>query len=490
MFTNRQRSIVENWGKNRVMSGITILLAGGFLLVILISFFVSRHSLRNQIVHNSLPLTSDNIYSEIQRDLLRPVFISSLMASDTFVRDWLLQGEKKTEDLGRYLNEIMVKYGMFTAFLVSEKSRNYYHSTGIVKEVSEADSRDQWYFRVQKMEQPYEINVDIDTVHGDALTVFVNYRMYDYGDEYIGATGVGLTVNEVRARINSYETDYNRRIYFVDQQGTITLAGDMFPQDITNLFDIAGLDDTRNWLLSKEETSYSYNSSGGATTHLISRYIPEFKWYLIVEEEETDALREVSNSLLINLAICGVVITAILLITHRLISEYQQRIEQLAITDKLTGIYNRRAFDLFISQILRESERNQEQLSLILLDIDHFKKVNDKHGHLAGDKTIQEIVRVTRGLVRNADIICRWGGEEFLLIMRGCNEVDGIRMAEKIRTAVETHTIYYEGRKIHVTLSLGVAENISGDKEDVLLSRADRALYLAKQAGRNCVRAG
>ncbi len=489
MVKDKRRGVIESWEKNRVMSWLTLLLMGGFLLVILISFFVSRHSLRNQIVHSSLPLTSDNIYSEIQRDLLQPVFISSLMASDTFVRDWILQGEKDPRNISRYLKEIMGKYGMFTAFLVSENTRNYYHSTGIVKNVLETDPRDAWYFRVRKLDQPFEINVDIDTVHADALTVFVNYRMYDYVNEYIGTTGVGLTVNEVKKRINSYETNYHRHIFFVDHQGVVMLSGEMFPKNIKRIYDIEGLGDTESWLLKKKETSYSYNS-GGATTHLITRYIPEFNWYLIVEEEETVALREVSNSLLINLGICGVVITAILFMTHKVISGYQHRIEQLAITDKLTGVYNRRAFDLFMSQILRESERNQEHLSLILMDIDHFKQVNDTLGHLAGDKTIQEVVRVTRGMIRNADIICRWGGEEFLLIMRGCDEADGMRMAEKIRTAVEAQAIYYEGRKITVTVSLGVAENIKGDRDDILLSRTDRALYLAKQAGRNCVKAG
>lgn len=489
MVRKKQPYTVENLNKNKVMSGLTLLLAAGFLLVILISFFVSRHSLRNQIVHDSLPLTSDNIYSEIQRDLLRPIFISSLMASDTFVRDWLLLGEKNPKDLTRYLKEIMAKYEMFTAFLVSEKSRKYYHPNGIIKKVDQSEERDEWYFRVRQMKQPYEINVDIDMANKDALTVFVNYRMYDYAGEYIGATGVGLTVRAVKQLIDNYEKQYHRRIYFVDQSGKVMLAGRMFPEKISSLYDIDGLDSTNTWIIENEGGAYSYSSSG-ATVHLISRYIPEFEWYLVVEEEETDVLRQVFVSLLINLAICGVVITVILLITNRVISGYQKSLEELAITDKLTGVYNRRAFDLFMSQILREAERSQEHLSLIIFDIDNFKRVNDQYGHLAGDKTIQEIVRITRGLVRNSDIICRWGGEEFLLIMRGCDEVDSLRMAEKIRAAVESHTTYYEGRKIAVTISFGVAENIQGDKEDILLSRADGALYLAKQAGRNCVKAG
>lgn len=477
--------------KNHLISGLTLLLLIGFLLIIFISFFVSRHSLREQIVQSNLPLTSDNIYSEIQRDLLQPIFTSSLMASDTFVRDWILQGENDSKDITRYLKEIMKKYGMFTTFLVSDRTRLYYHSDGVLKQVQQGDDRDIWYFRVRNMEEPYEINVDVDMANDDALTVFVNYRMFDYAGTFIGATGVGLTVNAVKKMIESYEKRYHRRIYFVDRGGLVKLAGDNFPAEVKSIYDIEGLDHSYDRLLkpledSQESSVFSYRGDG-ATTHISSRFIPEFDWYLIVEEEEKGVLKQIVQTLLLNLLICGLIIGVVLFLANLVITSYQQRIQKLAITDKLTGVYNRRAFDLFMAQIMKEVRREKEPLSLVLFDIDHFKLINDKYGHLAGDQTIIEMIQVVKSSIRESDIICRWGGEEFLLILRGCEKENGLRMAENIRRKIENHTTRYEDREIQVTASFGVAEYHSGEGTDALINRADNAMYKAKANGRNRV---
>ena len=111
--------------KTRLFLSLVALLVVGFLATSLTSYIVSRNSIRQKIVNEALPLTGDNIYSEIQKDLLQPVFISSLMAQDTFVRDWILAGEKDTDPIVRYLSEVKAKYGTITSFLVSERSGGY-----------------------------------------------------------------------------------------------------------------------------------------------------------------------------------------------------------------------------------------------------------------------------------------------------------------------------------------------------------------------------
>jgi len=125
-LTQRKVTSVMFKVKRRLTRLISIFLITGFLFTSLASCFISISSLKHQVTHAELPLTSDNIYSEIQQDLLRPIFISSLMASDTFLRDWVLSGEKNHDTIIRYLNEIQGKLKTFTAFFVSEKSRNYY----------------------------------------------------------------------------------------------------------------------------------------------------------------------------------------------------------------------------------------------------------------------------------------------------------------------------------------------------------------------------
>ncbi len=141
---------------------LSVLLFSGFFATTLFSYFVSKHAIRDAIIGQDLPLTSSNIYSEIQKDLVRPVLISSTMAHDTFLRDWVLKGESNVDEMARYLNEMKERYGAFSSFFVSDKSAIYYTGKGVLKHISPNEPRDAWYYRVRNMKQDYEINVDPD----------------------------------------------------------------------------------------------------------------------------------------------------------------------------------------------------------------------------------------------------------------------------------------------------------------------------------------
>ena len=314
--------------KSNFILVISVLLVTGFLVTSLSSFFVSRSSLRTEIAANELPLTSDNIYSEIQRDLLRPVFISALMATDTFLRDWVLQGELDKHQIEKYLKEIQTRYNTYTSFFVSDKTLIYYHADGILKTVSPAENRDRWYYRVKNMPAPYELNIDLDMANKDAMIIFVNYRVLDYEGNYIGATGVGLTVTAVKKLIEKYQQKYGRLIYMIDRRGNIKLAGTNFPKTIGNVFEDERFTAFADTIRTNEECSFSYHN-GRETVHTNARLIPEFDWYLIVEQSEGKTLRLILRTLFINLAICLLVTGLVLLLLFKAITAYQARIETL-----------------------------------------------------------------------------------------------------------------------------------------------------------------
>jgi len=166
-----------------------------------------------------------------------------------------------------------------------------------------------------------------------------------------------------------------------------------------------------------------------------------------------------------------------------------QQLEKQATTDALTGLYNRRyLYDIF-PRLWSDAQRQQSRLSIMLVDLDLFKQVNDRHGHLIGDKVLVMLADVLRDTCRVSDFIFRMGGEEFLVLTQG--DVDGAAvLAEKIRTTLEHNTLSGDGYSIRVTASFGVAraEEQDGTKAlNQLLARADKALYTAKQAGRNQV---
>ena len=470
--------------KNRLITIVSFLLITGFIATTLANYYVVRLTLRNQIANNELPLTSDNVYSEIQRDMLSSVFISSLMSTDTFVRDWLLQGEQNPEQIVNYLNEIQHHYNAFTSFLVSEQTGTYYHSSGVLKSMSPQDARDAWYYRVKNLNTDYEINVDPDLANKDAMTIFVNYRIYDYAGNFIGTTGVGLTIRAVKDLIEHYQSNYGREIFFVDLNGNLMLHGRNFPDHDNCLLDMGNLHPLVTQILDVQNGKFSLEAAMGLTQFNV-RFIPELNWILVVGQSESGAMKSIHNTLAINLFIYAFVTIIVLILTNLTISHFQNRLEEMASTDKLTGTHNRQAFDILLEQAIKEVHRREKPISLIMLDIDHFKKVNDTFGHLAGDAVLKNLVKTLERNLRKSDAMGRWGGEEFLVLLHDCKLDDACLIAEKIRAAVSSSVTSFGQVRIPATISLGVAQYQECESQVSLLNRADIALYKAKGGGRN-----
>jgi diguanylate cyclase (GGDEF)-like protein len=157
-----------------------------------------------------------------------------------------------------------------------------------------------------------------------------------------------------------------------------------------------------------------------------------------------------------------------------------------AMTDGLTGLFNHRYFQECLDREINRADRNNDRVSLILLDLDQLKRINDLYGHRTGDTALRHVAEIMRGTVREVDICARYGGEEFVVILPQCGREDALKVAERLREAIATVPIPIAGQ---VTASLGCATYPSAAKtKEELVEMADRAMYLAKAAGRNKVR--
>ena len=155
------------------------------------------------------------------------------------------------------------------------------------------------------------------------------------------------------------------------------------------------------------------------------------------------------------------------------------RLQKLSQVDPLTGALNRRGLDLFLP--------DDPAFSVLMVDIDHFKKVNDTFGHAVGDEVLKRVARSLSGSLRSGDVVVRYGGEEFLVILSEVGVNIAAKVGERARQAVADHPVKVNGQEIPVTISVGVAERRDDEDRDALIARADVALYKAKQAGRNKV---
>jgi len=166
------------------------------------------------------------------------------------------------------------------------------------------------------------------------------------------------------------------------------------------------------------------------------------------------------------------------------LQELARDLRYKATTDPLTGVSNRLKFDQALAAEMLRSARYKTPLSLVLYDVDRFKTINDTHGHQIGDKVLIEMCRLVVANVRSNDMLARWGGEEFAIMVPNCDGRVAQQAAEKLRAMIEQVVFHTVGQ---VTCSFGIAQFVEGDTAVGLIARADEALYRAKINGRNCV---
>lgn len=171
-----------------------------------------------------------------------------------------------------------------------------------------------------------------------------------------------------------------------------------------------------------------------------------------------------------------------------LVQEKRKALEKEVLIDQLTGVANRRAFKRRLKEELQRYQRYQHYFSMLLFDIDHFKGINDRFGHWAGDKCLKELIKRIKPMLRESDFLARWGGEEFVILLAGTDMENAAAVAERIRKAVENTRFVYHKQEISFTVSVGVSEVMAADvSQETIFNRVDKAMYEAKRRGRNQV---
>lgn len=198
---------------------------------------------------------------------------------------------------------------------------------------------------------------------------------------------------------------------------------------------------------------------------------------------------------LVSASVCAVGLTLplgyALLTLVQALDRAHRRMTRHASLDLLTGTYNRRHFLDLVGREWARAKRYETDCALLLMDVDHFKRVNDGHGHLCGDHLLREIAEASGETLRQADVLARFGGEEFIIFLPHTDPLGALDVAERIRERIERLDFCWNGQGIPISASIGVAALHKNHLTlDHLIHEADGALYAAKSAGRNCVRAG
>ncbi len=386
--------------RRRLLIVLAIILAFGFIGGSIINYSITKNAIHSQILQNDLPLTMNNIYSDLTSELTRPPLVSSGMAdTDIFLKDRIMEGEQTQER---------------------------------------------------------------------------------------------LKVETVTRLAKEYKERYGRNVYLTDKAGKIQVHQNTSLIEKVNISDINGLKEISGKILAvtAHPENFEYFKDGDKIL-LNVRYIDRLKWLLFVEQNETDALHTARMNVVWTVAVGLVSSIIIFCITLITINRYQRRLEILAVSDELTNAANRRKLEEEFVRFASRFDRIGQPFSLILMDLDRFKAVNDTLGHIQGDEVLKTISRLLQQAIRPTEVFGRWGGDEFVILTESHLQ-DALLLAERLRSIVEQ--ISWSGGGLNpgaadprdmVSLSIGVAQYQKGEGFPNLVTRADQALYLSKQAGGN-----
>jgi len=472
--------------KNRIIFIMIFLLLLLSTSVSFVNYYITLKSTEEHLEKASLPLSTDNIYNEIQTHLIEPNLVASMMAQDTFLKDWLVNDEQNEMMIKAYLESIKNKYQMSTVFLASEGTQNYYLPRGFVEKMKESNPTNSWYYELKEKGDVHEVNIDFNQNIDNSMFMFINHKIYDEKYHLLGVTGVGIKISYIDEMLKRFRQDYKFNVLFIDKKGEIVLY-ERSRDNNSTLDKYNELLVYKDSLLSNEKKTVKYYDSFGEDYIVHSKYIPEVDLYLLVQAKVSDFTVSVIQTFYMNLFISLFGIFMIVFIIVKMGQHYSIKLENLANNDSLTKLPNRRVFYEQINQLILLNQRKKIDVSILFFDLDDFKKINDTLGHITGDKVLERIAEIVKENVRESDLFARWGGEEFIIAFVNASMEDAENLSEKLRVRIEDDYKLHKILNSSLTASFGLTQMLETDTVDKIVHRVDDTMYKAKMDGKNRV---
>jgi len=469
--------------KYKVVFLITVLLIILSISISVVNYVVSLENAQSQLKEQALPLSLDNIYSDIQKSIIQPYLVSSLMANDTFVQDWLKNEEANSGKIIKYLDAIKNKYNMFNAFLVSNKTKKYYTQDGFIEVVNKNNKDNQWYFKFKNIPKKHEINLDFNGHLSNNMIMFINYKIFDHDFHFLGATGVALKISYIDELLESFRLKHKFIVTFFNKEGRVVLS-ERGINKRKSLDEYDHLIKYKDQILSKKSNVIEYEKNGNKYI-LNTKYIPELDLYLTVNASLNDFTKDVQKVFYLNIIVSFLITFIITFLIYFIIKNYSKKLEHLSSYDTLTNLPNRRTFEEKFNSYLLIQKRKELNLAVIFFDVDDFKTINDTLGHHKGDLVLKRISAILEENLRKTDLMARWGGEEFILSLFDSSLDDSKIICEKLRVSIQNDLQLKNICSFDVTASFGLTMVKKEDDVKKVLQRVDEAMYKAKIDGKN-----
>lgn len=458
-------------------------------ICIFISYIVNMVNTMKQTrmeTESNSRIMASMVDKSLENALLRPIMVSRTMASSSTMKNAILEdanlsSEAVNPKLVEYLRSISDGMEYQMAFTVSALSKKYYTYDGVSKILdSKVDGHDIWYDEFLEKNMPYALNVDTDLDNDWSLSVFVNTKIEDEEGKLLGVCGVGVSMAQLQELIRKYEEEHMVEVALVDRNGLIQVASD--GQKIENVY----------W-------SCDYFDNIGDSEFLfeiiddhirLTKYVPTLNWYVVIQDYNTDSLYTLDFVKPGLVSSCVSVI--LLLIAYAGINIHEGKMEKILTdsrkeqselrkiseSDKLTGLYNRYAYEMRKAQI--DAEEMDDDLVVFIMDVNGLKIVNDNVGHNAGDELIVGAANCVRRVFEKYGYVYRIGGDEFCVIAK-LAKADAEKLVKNLVSVTETWKGKYVS-ELSVSTGYACAIDYSEKSFEKLIKDADEHMYADKEA--------
>ncbi|MGN0339565.1 MAG: diguanylate cyclase domain-containing protein [Lachnospira sp.] len=368
---------------------------------------------------NSL-IIAHMVNSGIENEFIKPIMVSETMSQDLSLQEYMRRSyedspESVEDEVSSYLNSIRTGFGYQMVFAVCDASKAYYSYDGISKFVDiDNDEHDIWYKLFLEEKKHYDLDVDTDEANNWELSVFVNTEITDKEGKFLGVCGTGIEMTYLQDLLKQYENDYDIKIDLIDSEGLIQVDSDA--QRIERDY----LDNSYLAKVGSGEFLYE----GGSKSSRMTRYLESLDWYLVIEDNNPNKINTVSVAITsivifsVGLVMMGIVFSIIVIRERKASKEILEK-RKVSITDDMTGLLNHRAYEEDCMKIIENNSLSE--ITMIMMDVNGLKTVNDSYGHMAGDELIIGAAKCIQTSMGEYGKIYRVGGDEFVALLE-CNE--------------------------------------------------------------------
>jgi len=471
--------------KYKILIQISLFLITIAVIISFANYYVSIKQSKEQLKTVSLPLSLNTIYTEIQKNLIQPYIVSSMMANDTFVQNWLKNKEQDRNKIIEYLSAVKNKYSMFSTFLVSDITKKYYTQKGFIEIVNLENEHNKWYFDFINHQNTHEINIDFNKNLSNSLIMFINHKILDNNYKFLGATGVALETQYINQMLKDFRQKYGFKVTFFNKEGEAILYENNFTK-YKSIQENPILKDFKNKIISNQSNIFEIEENNREII-IHTKYIDKLHLYLTIEVNIDKYTGNSIKMFYFNLLVSLIIVLFIVFILYKMINKHNEKLETMVFTDPLTKLYNRRYLLTKINEYILHNTRNEEPFSLAFIDIDNFKIINDTKGHNIGDEVLKELSFILKSSLRETDTVARWGGEEIIVLFHDSSIENAQIIATKLKILVENNIKLKELLSYNLTVSIGITEYLDSDDENSIIKRADEAMYVSKNTGKNKV---